>query len=462
MLSEQFSKSFRYLMEGVGLIIVALLVRNAHGARAGMHLLFREHAADDSCHISIEGEKCHKHVVWAKSVGIRQHPEWYPELTLSSSFEEFQSHLHRKNHHGCPCPLQTMCSCVNRAQASIVIDHKPKEKKKAKPQCTGKNQDPYASGNKVPCCEGLHSCVNKWYGGRRNYFLCKAEECHAYCGLERYNDLKNRFPNMRFAGAGGNGCVYVAADKERGGTQVAIKISKRPEKLKKWADECSFSKQLHDEACKQDGQLLQLAEMYLPVCMEASGTDSAPFMIMHAAAGIGVGKLNSNKLPAETSKSVFAQMVGALMVMHSLGFAHNDLHDGNVQLLDPDRDQIAIVDFGKVKNLEEGRHKERYKRDQDLLPRNAAMLAKCPGDAQFPQYGADKSSEKHEARKRMLLSCLEENWGVDQEFLNAFEAVIDEAYQGKVSTGIPVLFRTAFVQQHHPVLSRMFPAHCKH
>ena len=36
--------------------------------------------------------------------GIHIHPEWYPELTASSSFEEFQLHLHQGRYESCPEP----------------------------------------------------------------------------------------------------------------------------------------------------------------------------------------------------------------------------------------------------------------------------------------------------------------------------------------------------------------------
>merc|ERR1719362_247199 len=36
--------------------------------------------------------------------GIRQHPEWYPDLTPESPAEAFQDHLHRTGHGNCPQP----------------------------------------------------------------------------------------------------------------------------------------------------------------------------------------------------------------------------------------------------------------------------------------------------------------------------------------------------------------------
>jgi hypothetical protein len=45
------------------------------------------------CHTAIWGEKCHKNTMWALKTGIHQHPEWYPHLTSTSSFEDFQAQL---------------------------------------------------------------------------------------------------------------------------------------------------------------------------------------------------------------------------------------------------------------------------------------------------------------------------------------------------------------------------------
>eukprot|EP00928_Gymnodinium_smaydae_P035269 TRINITY_DN24849_c0_g1_i2.p1 TRINITY_DN24849_c0_g1~~TRINITY_DN24849_c0_g1_i2.p1 ORF type:complete len:379 (-),score=64.51 TRINITY_DN24849_c0_g1_i2:28-1164(-) len=46
--------------------------------------------------------KCLEAVNWGKNTGIRQHPEWYPELTVESTADEFQDHLASKQLSGCP------------------------------------------------------------------------------------------------------------------------------------------------------------------------------------------------------------------------------------------------------------------------------------------------------------------------------------------------------------------------
>merc|ERR1712060_240399 len=56
------------------------------------------------CHTAMEGEDCYGAVTWAMDTGITSNPEWYADLTSSSSFEDFQAHLYSINHGNCPQP----------------------------------------------------------------------------------------------------------------------------------------------------------------------------------------------------------------------------------------------------------------------------------------------------------------------------------------------------------------------
>merc|ERR1740121_924791 len=47
----------------------------------------------EGCHTAEPGEACYKAVQWARTVGIVDHPEWYPTLREDSTWEEFQSLL---------------------------------------------------------------------------------------------------------------------------------------------------------------------------------------------------------------------------------------------------------------------------------------------------------------------------------------------------------------------------------
>lgn len=59
------------------------------------------------CHTATESDECYGHVTWARGTGIKEHPEWYPGLDASSSFEDMQEHLWKQGLGNCPqpCPL---------------------------------------------------------------------------------------------------------------------------------------------------------------------------------------------------------------------------------------------------------------------------------------------------------------------------------------------------------------------
>merc|ERR1712217_931986 len=64
---------------------------------------------EESCHTAVgNGDACHGAVVWASTRGIAVHPDWFKGLTKTSSFEDFQLHLHNdpnaKVHCPKPCP----------------------------------------------------------------------------------------------------------------------------------------------------------------------------------------------------------------------------------------------------------------------------------------------------------------------------------------------------------------------
>jgi len=64
-------------------------------------------APTPACHDAVAGEECYRAIDWAMKQGISQHPSWYPGLTSSSSFHDFQVHLHEHGHSHCemPCPV---------------------------------------------------------------------------------------------------------------------------------------------------------------------------------------------------------------------------------------------------------------------------------------------------------------------------------------------------------------------
>merc|ERR1712087_806948 len=75
------------------------------------------------CRQAVEGEECYEAVMWAMDYGITSNPEWYPNLTASSPFEDFQGHFHNINHGNCPqpcpsCQLQVMYYVKNCTRSS--------------------------------------------------------------------------------------------------------------------------------------------------------------------------------------------------------------------------------------------------------------------------------------------------------------------------------------------------------
>lgn len=58
------------------------------------------------CHTAQQGEVCYTKALWVAQVGIREHPDWYPALTVRSGFREVQAALHAAGAAGCeePCP----------------------------------------------------------------------------------------------------------------------------------------------------------------------------------------------------------------------------------------------------------------------------------------------------------------------------------------------------------------------
>jgi hypothetical protein len=56
------------------------------------------------CHTAVEGDECYGEVVYAMQRGVVEHPEWYFPLAQSSTFEDFQRHLHGVHKLSKVCP----------------------------------------------------------------------------------------------------------------------------------------------------------------------------------------------------------------------------------------------------------------------------------------------------------------------------------------------------------------------
>jgi FAD/FMN-containing dehydrogenase len=59
-----------------------------------------------TCHTAVPGEECYGHAAWAHQEGIRSSPQWYPGLSLESSFEDFQEQLWTNGLYECERPCR--------------------------------------------------------------------------------------------------------------------------------------------------------------------------------------------------------------------------------------------------------------------------------------------------------------------------------------------------------------------
>lgn len=77
-------------------------------------------APSESCHTAVEGDDCYGHVLWAITTGIDQYPQWYPGLSQSSTFLDFQNSMHLTGHGfgTCPAPCEPAASGSTTAAAT--------------------------------------------------------------------------------------------------------------------------------------------------------------------------------------------------------------------------------------------------------------------------------------------------------------------------------------------------------
>merc|ERR1719401_653422 len=68
-----------------------------------MHKFFRKHAHERPCRTAVQGEPCYNAVHWARTEGMRLHPDWYESMGLrqDSAFEAFQFELRKRFHADC-------------------------------------------------------------------------------------------------------------------------------------------------------------------------------------------------------------------------------------------------------------------------------------------------------------------------------------------------------------------------
>jgi hypothetical protein len=66
----------------------------------------------NGCRDASEGEYCYSSILWLAEKGMKKHPEWYPNLSLMSTFREVQEELFRSNKSECtrPCLAESMAA----------------------------------------------------------------------------------------------------------------------------------------------------------------------------------------------------------------------------------------------------------------------------------------------------------------------------------------------------------------
>jgi len=268
------------------------------------------------------------------------------------------------------------------------------------------------------------------------------------------DQLRAKYTEEYVVGQGATACVYLAKYK---GQTVAIKVAKASNNnFGMWQKECTEMQQLRLDACAKGGKAQQLAENFLPTCLEVAKSGSAVYYVMQAAGTTGISDFaRTVQHDKVAQKHVFAQVVAAVFSLHGIGYTHNDLHGHNIVLNGND---VALIDFGEIKGHHRGLG---YKHDANSVWRWAATLANCPEDAQFPRtmksFFSKASKDELTRRSQNLLSCLKASWSADDEFINSFARILEDAIKITPDQHINLLWESKFVQDHVGKLSTVFP-----
>lgn len=154
-------------------------------------------------------------------------------------------------------------------------------------------------------------------------------------------------------------------------------------------------------------------------------------------------------LSVEEGKTVFAELITAVGLLHSLGHTHNDLHGHNIIL---DRTNLALIDYGSMRKLEQAK-RVGYKRDGNAIWRWTAEIAGCNADALW-QMGDPTAMA---IAKPKFLQCIAETWGADAELLAALSALCDGDIAQTQEQHVLGLYTSNFVRQHAPAYRQIYP-----
>jgi len=252
-------------------------------------------------------------------------------------------------------------------------------------------------------------------------------------------------------GAGATACVFIADNPNGSPPHVAVKSSKLPGTLGFWRHECAAMEELRIAACHTGLHEYHLSQMYLPTCVAVAGDDQHAWYVMHAAGTNDMETIRNRGLNLHDEKKVFAELLGAVGLLHSLGHTHNDLHGHNIVL---DHTELALIDYGSMRPLRQGK-RQGYKRDGNAIWRWTGEIAQCDADALW-QMGDPTAMA---IAKPKFLQCIRNRWAPGEAFLEVLEAVCDADIAQSQEQHVLELFETAFVQEHMPEYREIYPWH---
>jgi serine/threonine protein kinase len=169
-----------------------------------------------------------------------------------------------------------------------------------------------------------------------------SDEASAVTVLEAGEVVGERFRIERFAGSGGMGAVYRAADLASG-AHAAIKVMGKQ------------SGSVRERFSREAAVLAQLSHPCI-VRYVAHGmtTRGLPFLAMDWLDGEDLsGRLARASLRAEDSLSLVRRASEGLAVAHARGVVHRDIKPSNLFLVDGDPGSAKVIDFG-VARIDEG------------------------------------------------------------------------------------------------------------
>jgi serine/threonine-protein kinase len=157
--------------------------------------------------------------------------------------------------------------------------------------------------------------------------------------------LDGRFALREVVGRSGMATIYLADDREAGGT-VAIKIPH----MRIESDPVSFGR---FERERRIGEALD--DPFLLKFVKVPGTRSRPYIVTEFLDGATLGWVLHRTHPLEEQDAlrIAAALCEALAAMHAGGFVHRDLKPGNMMICRDGR--LCLMDFGLAAEISASR-----------------------------------------------------------------------------------------------------------